>query len=257
MLPRFHSKPRKITADNGTALTLASLAGLSFTNGFGDGVATAIDACSAALEHYSQESTPLEHADILRDLAFAYVTMAEVKDKEECCKTALKIYRRANKIYISAADRLEEDGDERAALHEHTFPELKQYCLKNGAGFRPIDLRWGISEEASLDQRTMSICLSELRRCQRISPRPNFNLLLGGFRAGRPMVMAQAREFLRSAGVTGLVLTKMDGTAKGGVILAIVRELVPEAATQERREFAMFRKNLRYFGYEFFLLQLG
>lgn len=37
--------------------------------------------------------------------------------------------------------------------------------------------------------------------------------------------VAQAREFTRSAGVTGLALTKMDGTAKGGVILAIVREL--------------------------------
>jgi fused signal recognition particle receptor len=37
--------------------------------------------------------------------------------------------------------------------------------------------------------------------------------------------LAQAREFTKSSGVTGLVLTKMDGTAKGGVILAIVREL--------------------------------
>jgi fused signal recognition particle receptor len=37
--------------------------------------------------------------------------------------------------------------------------------------------------------------------------------------------IAQAREFTRAVGVTGLVLTKMDGTAKGGVILAIVREL--------------------------------
>jgi fused signal recognition particle receptor len=37
--------------------------------------------------------------------------------------------------------------------------------------------------------------------------------------------IAQAREFTKTAGVTGLVLTKMDGTAKGGVILAIVREL--------------------------------
>jgi fused signal recognition particle receptor len=37
--------------------------------------------------------------------------------------------------------------------------------------------------------------------------------------------VSQAREFTKSAGVTGLVLTKMDGTARGGVILAIVREL--------------------------------
>jgi fused signal recognition particle receptor len=36
--------------------------------------------------------------------------------------------------------------------------------------------------------------------------------------------LAQAREFLSSAGVTGLVLAKLDGTAKGGVVLAIARE---------------------------------
>jgi fused signal recognition particle receptor len=36
--------------------------------------------------------------------------------------------------------------------------------------------------------------------------------------------IAQAREFLTAAGVTGLVLAKLDGTAKGGVILAIARE---------------------------------
>jgi len=35
----------------------------------------------------------------------------------------------------------------------------------------------------------------------------------------------QAREFARSGGVTGLVLTKLDGTARGGVALAVVREL--------------------------------
>jgi fused signal recognition particle receptor len=35
----------------------------------------------------------------------------------------------------------------------------------------------------------------------------------------------QAREFLKSAGITGIVLTKLDGTAKGGVVIAIAREL--------------------------------
>jgi fused signal recognition particle receptor len=37
--------------------------------------------------------------------------------------------------------------------------------------------------------------------------------------------LTQAREFTKSAGVTGLVLTKLDGTAKGGVVTAIAREL--------------------------------
>jgi fused signal recognition particle receptor len=37
--------------------------------------------------------------------------------------------------------------------------------------------------------------------------------------------LAQAREFTKAAGVTSLVLTKLDGTAKGGVAVAVVREL--------------------------------
>jgi fused signal recognition particle receptor len=35
----------------------------------------------------------------------------------------------------------------------------------------------------------------------------------------------QAREFWSYAGVTGIVLTKLDGTAKGGIVVAIAREL--------------------------------
>jgi fused signal recognition particle receptor len=37
--------------------------------------------------------------------------------------------------------------------------------------------------------------------------------------------LAQAREFGAHAGVTGVALTKLDGTAKGGVVLAVAREL--------------------------------
>ena len=37
--------------------------------------------------------------------------------------------------------------------------------------------------------------------------------------------LAQAREFTARVGITGIVLTKLDGTAKGGIVLAIAREL--------------------------------
>jgi fused signal recognition particle receptor len=37
--------------------------------------------------------------------------------------------------------------------------------------------------------------------------------------------LEQARQFLTTAGVTGIVLTKLDGTAKGGIVIAIAREL--------------------------------
>jgi fused signal recognition particle receptor len=35
----------------------------------------------------------------------------------------------------------------------------------------------------------------------------------------------QAKEFANAAGITGIVLTKLDGTAKGGVVVAIKKEL--------------------------------
>ena len=37
--------------------------------------------------------------------------------------------------------------------------------------------------------------------------------------------LAQARVFHEALGVTGLVLTKLDGTAKGGIVIAIATEL--------------------------------
>ena len=37
--------------------------------------------------------------------------------------------------------------------------------------------------------------------------------------------LIQAKQFLEAAGITGIVLTKLDGTAKGGIVVAIAREL--------------------------------
>jgi fused signal recognition particle receptor len=36
---------------------------------------------------------------------------------------------------------------------------------------------------------------------------------------------AQAREFHQAIGITGLIITKLDGTAKGGAVVGIVSEL--------------------------------
>jgi len=37
--------------------------------------------------------------------------------------------------------------------------------------------------------------------------------------------LIQAKQFSEAAGITGIVLTKLDGTAKGGIVIAIAREL--------------------------------
>ena len=75
----------------------------------------------------------------------------------------------------------------REALHTRVFPELAELCLKRGARFQPIDLRWGVSEEAGRDQRTMQICFEEIARCQRQTRRPNFLVLLGDRYGWRPV----------------------------------------------------------------------
>jgi WD40 repeat protein len=76
---------------------------------------------------------------------------------------------------------------ERNALQEKAFPRLRDLATTHGCRFQAIDLRWGVSEEAALDQQTMKICLGEIERCQKTSPRPNFIVLLGDRYGWRPL----------------------------------------------------------------------
>jgi fused signal recognition particle receptor len=68
--------------------------------------------------------------------------------------------------------------------------------------------------------------LEKMRRtAQRVIPgSPHETLLVMDATTGQNGLQ-QARLFTQSAGVTGIVLTKLDGTAKGGVVVAISREL--------------------------------
>lgn len=70
--------------------------------------------------------------------------------------------------------------------------------------------------------------MEELRKVRRIAERPPGQLtevlLVLDATTGQNGVV-QARQFTEAVGVTGIVLTKLDGTAKGGVVLAIRKEL--------------------------------
>ncbi len=76
---------------------------------------------------------------------------------------------------------------ERNALREKVFPRLDALSAQYHTRFQAIDLRWGISEEAAVNQKTITICLQELKRCQTITPRPNFIILLGNRYGWRPL----------------------------------------------------------------------
>jgi fused signal recognition particle receptor len=76
---------------------------------------------------------------------------------------------------------------------------------------------------------TKSNLMAELEKMKRIAAKlvpgaPHDVLLVLDATTGQNG-LAQAREFTSHAGVTGIVLTKLDGTAKGGIVVAISREL--------------------------------
>ncbi len=70
--------------------------------------------------------------------------------------------------------------------------------------------------------------IEELKKIRRVAERPPGKvtevLLVLDATTGQNG-LNQARQFLDAVGVTGVVLTKLDGTAKGGIVVAIEREL--------------------------------
>lgn len=87
---------------------------------------------------------------------------------------------------------------ERDLLQRRVFSELRAHCAKLGLRFQAIDLRWGVSEEAGRHNRTMRICLQELRRCQESAIKPDFLVLLGDRYGWRPLPeLIPSQLFLR------------------------------------------------------------
>lgn len=67
---------------------------------------------------------------------------------------------------------------ERNALQNFVFPRLKKLCEENNFSFQPVDLRWGVTDESSEDNKTMEYCLNEVKRCSS-DPKPNLLILFG------------------------------------------------------------------------------
>jgi hypothetical protein len=96
--------------------------------------------------------------------------------------------RQTGKIFrIFVSSPFSDLKEERNVLQDEVFPKLRELCMAHGCRFQAIDLRWGISEEAALDQQTLTICLKEIERCQKVTPRPNFIILLGDRYGWRPL----------------------------------------------------------------------
>lgn len=86
-------------------------------------------------------------------------------------------HSRVFRVFISST--FSDFVEERNALQREVFPKLRQLCEQKGCKFQAVDLRWGVSEAAVQNHRTLDICLEEVLRCQKLTERPNFVVLLG------------------------------------------------------------------------------
>jgi fused signal recognition particle receptor len=96
----------------------------------------------------------------------------------------------------------------------------------NAARARNIDV---LIADTAGRLHTQTHLMDELKKVKRVLARldptaPHEVLLVLDGTIGQNAV-AQAEEFNKGLGVTGLVITKLDGTAKGGVVLAIAQRL--------------------------------
>jgi antitoxin component YwqK of YwqJK toxin-antitoxin module/archaellum biogenesis ATPase FlaH len=84
------------------------------------------------------------------------------------------------RLFISST--FSDFNEERRLLQTYVFPKVKDYCSGKGYTFQPIDLRWGVSNEAQLDQKTLELCINEVH-ASKLQPHPNF-LIMAGDRYG-------------------------------------------------------------------------
>ena len=100
---------------------------------------------------------------------------------------------------------------ERDKLQAEVFPRLREYCDKHGFSFQPIDLRWGVSSEAGNDQKTMQICIDEVKRCKDALT-PHFAIMLGERYGWIPLpASVEAEEFEQ---VKDIIVSKYEDNSK-------------------------------------------
>ena len=120
----------------------------------------------------------------------------------------------------------ERSGVEMIKTHHGGDPAAVLYDAITAAKARHID---ELYVDTAGRLHTKSGLMDELDKMRRTAARlipgaPHEVLLVMDATTGQNGLQ-QARQFTQSAGATGIVLTKLDGTAKGGIAVAIAREL--------------------------------
>ena len=136
----------------------------------------------------------------------------------------------ADTFRAAAADQLEiwaqRAGCELIRQHEGADPGAVLFDALQAAKARGVDV---VLCDTAGRLHNKSNLMAELSKLSRIIDREcpgaaRETLLVLDATTGQNGLI-QARQFKETAGLTGIVLTKLDGTAKGGIVIAIAKEL--------------------------------
>ena len=153
-------------------------------------------------------------------------------------KLAQRIKAEGNDVLICAADTFRAAASDQLAIwaqrtgvpliqqKQGTDPAAVLFDSLKAAKARNSDV---LIVDTAGRLHTKSNLMAELEKMKRVAARevesaPHETLLVLDAVTGQNG-LEQARQFLRVANVTGIVLTKLDGTAKGGIAVAIAKEL--------------------------------
>ena len=153
-------------------------------------------------------------------------------------KISNKLRKEGKKVVVAAADTFraaaidqlgvwcERSGGEMIRQSEGSDPAAVVFDAVNYAKNKHADVL--IIDTAGRLQNKKNL-MNELSKIDRVIDRElpgaaRENLLVLDATTGQNAIL-QAKEFKNSAALTGLILNKLDGTAKGGIIISIKREL--------------------------------
>jgi fused signal recognition particle receptor len=153
-------------------------------------------------------------------------------------KLAQRIKAEGNDVLICAADTFRAAASDQLAIwaertgvpliqqKQGTDPAAVLFDALRAAKARGSDV---LIVDTAGRLHNKSNLMAELEKMKRVAARevegaPHETLLVVDAVTGQNG-LEQARQFLKVAGVTGIVLTKLDGTAKGGIAVAIAKEL--------------------------------
>ena len=153
-------------------------------------------------------------------------------------KISNRLIKKGKKVVVAAADTFraaaidqlavwcERSGADLVKQNEGSDPaavvfDAVNYAKKRGADVLIVDTAGRLHNKTNL--------MNELAKINRVIDKecPNAvreNLLVLDATTGQNAVL-QAKEFRNAASITGLVLNKLDGTAKGGIVISIKKEL--------------------------------